>query len=352
MTETLSLPADLIASIPAFLGFYPADSLVMVALDPGHTGSGRSRIGPVTRADLSDGDAVAGTLGVLADVGVTAAFAFFVGEGRAGEVPHSGTAAALHLGAADRGIRLLGAWWVPRVISGAPYRILTDTSGEDPGSTVHGEGDPWRCGVIPDIATAAAMRELVSSGGMLPELTRREALDFFARSSSDLPEDMVRRITESTGSPGPEVVERLCPGAGESVPGGHPDSCVSRLVGESRRLLESGGNPASDPALLSGAAGLVAHSRIRDLILGCAVDPADAEPLAVLMLAVARTFSGEIRCNALCVYAVALIARGRTARVWPALRSSYDENPDHRLTGLLLSAYGRGRLDLILECCR
>ncbi|MBV7293298.1 DUF4192 domain-containing protein [Corynebacterium sp. TAE3-ERU16] len=352
MTETLSLPADLIASIPVFLGFYPTESLVMVALDPGDTGAGRSRIGPATRADLSDGDAVAGTLGALADVGVTDAFAFFVGEGRAGEIPDSGTVTELHRGAADRGIRLLGAWWVPQIISGAPYRILADSAGGDPGSTGHGEVERWRYGVIPDIATAAAMRELVSSGGVLPELTRREALDFFARSSSVLSEDRVRRITENAESPGPEVVERLNPGAGESVPGERLDSYVSCLVGESRRLLESGGNPASDPGLLSGAAGLVAHGRIRDLVLGYAVDTADAEPLADLMLVVARTFSGEIRCNALCVYAVALLALGRTTRVWPALRSSYDENPDHRLTGLLLSAYGRGRFDLILECCR
>ena len=352
MTHTLSIPADLIASIPAFLGFYPTDSLVMVALDPRHTWERHSRVGPVTRADLFDGDAVADTLGALADVGVTAAFAFFVGEDPGEGLSHTGTAVALHREAADRGIRVPGTWWIPHIISGAPYRILVDATGDAPCVTGRCGADRWMNGVIPDIATVAAMRELVSDGGMLPELTRREALEFFARSTPGPPEDLVRSIAEQAASWGSEVVARRYPADGESAPGDFPDVYLSDLIQETGRLLDSGGNPTENVALLSGAARLVAHSRIRDVVLRRAVGPESAGPLAELMLAVARTFRGDIRCNALCVYAVALIARGRTTRVWPALRSACDENPHHRLTGLLLSAYGRGRFDLILESCR
>lgn len=352
MTQTLSMPADLIASIPAFLGFYPTDSLVMVALDPRQTLERYSRVGPVTRADLFDGDAVAGTVGALADVGVTAAFAFFVGEDPGEGLSHTGTAAVLHREAAYRGIRMLGAWWVPSIISGAPYRILADVTGGTPGVTGSSGTDRWREGVIPDIITAAAMRELVSDGGTLPELTRREALDFFARSTSGPPEHLVRCIAERAESWGREVVEGGHQAGGESSPADFLDNYLSDLIREIGRILDSGGNPTENVSLLSGAARLMTQRKIRDLVLRRAVCPENTVPLAELMLAVARTFSGDIRCNALCVYAVALIARGRTTRVWSALRSASDENPHHRLTGLLLSAYGRGRFDLILESCR
>lgn len=342
------MPADLIASIPAFLGFYPSNSLVMVALNPRSTQPGCSRIGPITRADITDGDSVTATLGALCDVGATSAFAFFIGEGKNGDIPDRETAALLHQEASDRNIRILGVWWVPCILSGTPYRILLDTTG----SNSHDDDGGWESGVIPDIAANAAVRQLVSGGGMLPAVDRGEALEFFARTTVGLPVDVVERITRGVVDRGTGIVDALCDDHRSSDFRMFLADFVEGLIDETRRLLAEGENLLKKKDLLSGAARLVAHTKARDVVLGVATGPEVAPPLAELMLAVARTFSGDIRCNALCVYTVAVIACGRTTRVWSALRNSYEENPSHRLTGLLLSAYGRGRFDLILESCR
>ncbi|MCK7636882.1 DUF4192 domain-containing protein [Corynebacterium pygosceleis] len=343
MTETLSVPGDLIASIPVFLGFYPGESLVMVALDPGEPGNTRSRIGPVTRADVSDMEAVSATLGALGDIGVTVAFGFLIGEDA--DCGMTGIATMLCAEAEKWNILVPAVWWVPHIMSGIPYRMLT-VNPRSRDAVGH-----RRTGVVPDVATGAAMRALVSAEGVLPELNRRESLEYFARRPGRLPDTTIARI----------VVDAESWAAGVLGEGPTGEDAAGRRTVEHRTvaLLDgircsggTGGELPESERMLAVAAKITVRAQVRDVVLGHVLSPDVARPLAGLMLAAARTFSGEIRCNALCVHAVTSIVCGRTTRIWPALRSSHDEDPGHRLTGLLLSAYRRGRFDLILESCR
>ncbi|MEZ2121152.1 DUF4192 domain-containing protein [Corynebacterium sp. CCM 9203] len=347
MTQTLMIPDDLIASIPAFLGFYPTDSLVVTAIFPKPDQPGKSLVGPITRADLADDGAVEATLLSLADIGVTVTFAFFVGEGPGGERPGIENAHMLCRRAVGHGIQVLAVWWVPEIMSGAPFRKLADNTAPEWG------GNPTlrANGVLPDIATGAAMRELISGSGMLPELSREDALSFF---SSVVYGDFgigVERMTMEAEKRSAQIAEELSRSGTDQA-----RSLLRVMVG--RWLSELRASPAGDDDVgrdeeaLFSVAGLLVRPEIRDLVLGIASEEHHPPALQNAMLVIARMFRGTIRCNALCVYAVTLIAAGRTARVWAALRCAYDEDSGHRLTGLLMAAYRRGRFDLILESCR
>ena len=60
------------------------------------------------------------------------------------------------------------------------------------------------------------------------------------------------------------------------------------------------------------------------------------------MLAAARTFSGEIRANALTLFAVAQLELDWEILAGPALMLVTEEFPSHRLGSLLCQAYRHG----------
>lgn len=67
-----------------------------------------------------------------------------------------------------------------------------------------------------------------------------------------------------------------------------------------------------------------------------------------MLLALAQTFEGDIRSNALCIYSVILIEDGEAPKAGLSLALAHRENPHHSLSALLVRAYRGGLQDKIV----
>lgn len=68
-------------------------------------------------------------------------------------------------------------------------------------------------------------------------------------------------------------------------------------------------------------------------------------------MAVAKTFDGAVRSNALCLYALAVINLNLGMKAIPALDASLADNPRHSFSGLLRHGLIEGQFDSMVNAC-
>lgn len=345
----LANPGPLIANIPAILGFYPQESLLMIGLDRLLAGSGRYALGPVLRIDLDDDCA----LSALIDMATTPGSPLdcdliFIIIVSADLDRADAVAEELYVVSDDRDLPVAACWHVPEVMAGEAYSmVFGPPSPSGPGPSP--QPDPWLEGRLPEIVATASM-EPWHRAGALPEPTREDAVDRLRSRNRQLADAVALQ----------ESVERVV----DPIPSrpGHRDDhrllAVALAAGRAVGRVEAVGAGAGEPTALTDAAerdtGLLltvgvalAHVRARDLSLHTLADAGHA--CAPVLLAVARTFTGIVRANALCAYAIVQARRQLPMMAQHALMVSAEEFPGHVLTRCLLEAGMIGRLAEITE---
>lgn len=297
----ISGPGQLIAAIPALIGYHPPDSLVLI----GTGGRSGFRIGLVVRVDLPKlrhaVPVVTDAVGcLLADRPVGAAVLLLgPAPGGTGRSPHARLASLVVAALEDVGIHPRPVAWAERVATGARWACVG--------------GECGCAGLLPDPASTVLAAAVVAGGQVIhadrAELERTVAV-------AD-PERVARRrrlLAETGPGPGPgrapmAVVTAAIDAAGT----GRVELDDVTVLGLARALRE---HRVRDAALLQGLGpSASAAERLWTLLVRELPDPDAAEPAALL--------------------AVSALLRGDGAMANVALDRAEQSRPGHRLAGLL-----------------
>ncbi|MGW6375998.1 DUF4192 domain-containing protein [Rhodococcus sp. NPDC055112] len=300
-------PGDLIAAIPAMLGFRPAHSLVLVCLDGGDC---PARVRAVMRHDLPDGtvgpldrEAIERMSLVCAREDIGAVIAVIVDAQRAAGM-HRAVVGELDLHLSGRGVVLVGALVVTEIVAGRPWRGLC--------------GDPRR-GRLPDpAASGVALAQVV--GGRAIRSSREELEAVVAPH----PERERARLAE---------LLRDRP-ARRSRPRDELRLVLTRIA-----ELASGQAPhLHDLVDLTRA---LSNPRVRDALLSLAVT-AEADAAEQLWILLARALPDPERAEPAALLGYSAYVRGDGPMAGVALVAALEANPRHRLAGMLDAALQSG----------
>ncbi len=297
LTVRVTGPGELLASIPALIGFHPpSGSLVLISLTD-------NTFGLIVRADLPSAD----QYGQLVGQAVTPAL---VAEGTEvvavviDDDPHPDLVDELQ----RSGITLAGAYVVPAITAGARWRSHLD-------STISGH--------LPDPQSTAAHVATVAHGAMIHD--SRENIEALFR--SDDGERIAHRASLIDAARGDWSTER----------GTH-------VVQQALRTSFDGDLAALADSEVADLAVALCDPVVRDACLATAI-PADS-PLAAaafhLWCALTRALPAPERAEAAVLAAWAAFMRGDGATAQIALRTALDADPEHRLSRLLLQAIEHG----------
>ncbi|MDO5669477.1 MAG: DUF4192 domain-containing protein [Corynebacterium sp.] len=326
-TPSLASPGQIAANLPGILGFYPNESLVFVtftATDEPHQFS----LGPVLRIDLDDFHVLNDLAETLHSMEPALVMGFIITTRPDEEICELIDTLILYRHMVD--LPLDAAWVTPRILTGEVLTLglaeekLLDSS--------------WARDVIAPVTAAQSMQPLLAQGE-LPELSREEMDAHFAHGNRFFTAQDCEQFTDF-------AVERawdLCP------------STYPALVDDARLLIDEARDlPLTtlmgDEEVLLTVGTLLGTKELRDLVaedLLC--DPVTG---SLLMLAVARTFHGEIRHNALCLYALCSVELQLFMRATHALLTACAEDPAHVLAGLLFPAAQHGQFRLMVSSVR
>lgn len=360
MTTPLQSPGQLLANLPGILGFYPHESVIFVAFHQGASPH-RFTLGPVLRIDLDD-------LALLREVGTTLTdtdcdlvFAFVITQCDRGHVEQ--VVDRLFEAAENGEVDIQACWMARNILTGEPYRIAFGPEPvEDPDDVDQTDRSAWGSGEIAPVSQAQAMTPLLEHG-QLPELTRQEAFDHFVRFNPHLSVDDADQLEGFAHRHAADLVavirgERRPHGPGFARRGNASWEILRSLLDDHALLLdelaeekrhtgEITGRLMADEETLVGVAVLLSDSLLRDAVL---VDTLRRPGAAVdLFLAVARTFGGEIRANALSYYALAAVQMRLSMRAIPALTAALQEMPGHSLSALVLQSCRAGAFEEVLS---
>lgn len=352
MTSTSSptqcTPADILANLPGILGFYPRESIVFATFNQTSI-SHRFQLGPVLRIDLAEHRELIPEVGAsLAAVEPDLIFAFVITE-RGSETANE---VAYHLWeqAEEGAIDIQACWFVAQILTGEEFQLAFGPSPEQLTDAVQ-HPKFWERGQISPVAKAPAMGPLLRTGD-LPQLSRAEAYDYFNRFNPNLEAGEITALESFATRYAAELsarIEQEAQHGGGMVLGGIIAD-FGNLLDEVETAALNGATLLADDEVLATVAVYLSDSLLRDAVLDRALQkPAAAMTLS---LAVARTFSGKARANALCLYAVAAVAAELSMRVVPALSSALRAVPGHTLSTLLLDGAQVGAFQPILEATR
>ena len=328
-------PGPLLSNIPAILGFYPHESLLMLALESrDHERAGRYALGPVLRVDLADDEAVKAVIDMAARPGSPLDCDLLFGVIVSSDEVRIAAVAEELDSAVDT--PLAACWLVPEILAGEPYSMLIGPEASE-------DADPWAGGRLPEIVTAASMTPF-HRAGILPETSREEAVD-----------KLISRSAHS-GAVGAEEMQRVMEAIVEpfsALPARHAENhdllALAEEAAYAVEMAEDLGDQLAiteaaerDPLLLAEVGLPLAHVRTRDFVLHMLADASLAA--APVLLAVARTFTGVVRANALTAYAVIQTHHGLPMLAQHALMVAADEFPEHVLSAYLLEGSLIGRL--------
>lgn len=328
-------PGPLLSNIPAILGFYPHESLLLLALERRHhEKTGRYALGPVLRVDLADDEAVNAVIDMAATPGSPLDCDLLFGVIVSSDEPRIAAVAENLDSALD--MPLAACWLVPEILTGEPYSMLF-------GPEDTGEGDPWAGGRLPEIVGAASMTPF-HRAGTLPETSREEAVDKLTSRSAH---------RTAVGAEDMQAVMEAIVAPFGALPQQHGDDHdLLELAEEAAWAVEGVEDPGDqlamteaaerDPLLLADVGLPLAHVRTRDFVLHMLADAGTTT--APVLLAVARTFTGLVRANALTAYAVLQTHHGLPMLAQHALMVAAEEFPEHVLSAYLLEGSLIGRL--------
>lgn len=401
-----SAPGEAFAEIPGILGFYPHETLILVA-------ERTEGPGPVLSMDLADIEHLAQAATDLAAHRPVEVLALLVTR-----APSASTTGELIWNILMRELpAVAGLWIVPELTEGEEYRLCAGRHGHR-----WATNSGWGRGTVPPASASASMREQITAG-VLPRLSRAEALtmfdapddcgtrdkapadeaplhhrDAFARQRSLLLVGQMEGITSLPSAAGKEdwVLTPLWERAQERGRL-HPDDIAGEAFrairdswrwaawmlgawnaprspgngptvagdGSYREICEriyalSGGEPAAvlarelldeENPYLDLFASLLGQHRLRDIVTGVILaHSAEARPL---LMALAFGLRGPVRANALCLYAAAATVVGRSWEVPLALAVAAEEEEGHVLarlmTGVLRTSGPRSLIRALLH---
>ena len=346
----LRSPSHLIATIPGALGYFPDESVVLINLYSHPAAAQALDIGTYLDADVGNTESIQRALQLIPAGRHVATFAVIVTR-----VPDSQMVAVavdgLRRAADEFGEIVEACWIVSEVADGTPYHLVF---GPDICSArdLWGWNATYQCGTVSSIVTAEPMRPLIDQG-VLPELHREELLAHFdpvstpdARKCETLAPGAYRRgaelvdLVDVAPAMAREWLERAC-----DIFLGAPNTSV---------IDNSGSLIIADVFTCSEDVELLASVLSRNALRDCLIVDALNHPRAAasVLLTIARNFSGQIRANALCLWAMVAVSLGLTGWASAALASAQKEVPGHSLSGLLASVLGIGQGHVLLELCR
>lgn len=300
-------PGDLIAAIPALLGFWPSRSLVLICLAGG---DGPSMVRAVMRHDLpdlavgpADREAIERMSLVCAREDIDSVIAVVVDEAPAPGM-HNAVVDELDLHLTGYGVDLLGAHVVPEIAEGRPWRGLFGDS---------------RSGILPDPASSCVAVAQVLGGRAIR--SSREELEAIVAPHPDRDRE--------------RLVELLRHGPARRA-GAHDEL---ELVLAQVAALASGEPPHGQQ--IADLARALSNVRVRDALLALAVtDEADAaEQLWILLT---RALPEPERAEPATLLGYSAYARGDGPMAGVAFVAALEANPGHRLAGMLDAALQGG----------
>lgn len=343
---SISELGDLIASIPGILGYYPQESAVVVSLLD--DASGGALLGPVLRADLAHAEKLASVLGELPAQGVCGHLAVIVSR-----IPNSAlvrdAADALYSATGGEGEPLVEACWhVSEIATGTPYTLMFGPSVEEMGRC--GLPAQWVSGAVSSVMAQAAMAPLIAEGA-LPELDRGDARSLFdAVEDPRWPRDAAceARINRQ----GRELAAQLDtdPRAARAT---LSQACDVLLAARELPLVGVDAAPPLDALFTCRGevellAAALTDSRVRDCLLGSALQ--NPRGAAALFLAVARTFGGVVRANALSLWAVLAVHLSLSPWAWAAVERALEEVPGHSMAVIVAKLLRAGEYEGLVRC--
>lgn len=332
------------ANLPGILGFYPRESVVFTAFES-TAEPNRFRLGPVLRIDLADLDLLPEVGKSLAGIGTDLVFTFVItaGDRAATEEAVNRLFAASESGSVD----IAACWHTREILTGQPYQLAFGPAREELAVSLD-QPHTWEEGEISSVVDAPAMGPLLKTGN-LPELHRSEAFDYYNRFNPRFEPDEIIALESFAARHATDLVHRIEQevgrGDGETISGVLAD--CDYLLAEIADTEHSVAELMADEEMLVTVAVYLSDSLLRDAIMGLA--PRYRQATMDLALAVARTFGGTVRANALCLHAIAAVAADLSMRVVPALTAALRAAPGHTLSSLLLDGAQHGVFRPMLE---
>lgn len=336
----ITTPGHLLANIPGLLGFYPAESVIFMAIDTTPRGPA---MGPIARVDIADAQEVLPDIAAaLAEEALEGIFAFLVSHRPLAELAEI-SCWLYNLDRVRDGIDIDAAWHVREIARGEHYAMLHGMVSTD-GS---GPMKKWVEGTVPALTDAPTMRSCVDHN-VVPELSREDFFSTFARGNTHFDALEVEALGRQARDSATRLRARV---AGEKST--TRKELVDNFLDDVRWTLNkttTAEEAARNVELLQACALWMSTTWTRDLVVGECTDAGEAA--ASLLLATARTFDGEIRANALTLFALAQLTRDWEIYAGPALQTVAEEFPSHRLGSLLCRAYRYGLHDKMRDTIR
>jgi hypothetical protein len=340
----LTSPGQLAANLPGILGFYPHDSIIFAAFDSTDEAS-RFRLGPVIRLDIDDMRHLPDIARTIDESGGELVFAFVVTD-RAEE--ETGEIIDTLLTMVRTGIMDIHACWVTgEILTGEPVQLAFGPAPEPGGE---GWSEAWLDDVIAPVAQAQSMGALLDNG-LLPYLNREETFEQFARFNPSFSPAECGQLSEFAHRYSRELLRALEQGEERTW------GSFAGLVGDIALLLTeieeqdlSVADLMADEETLLTMGAMLGNATLRDIVVEDVLSR--PSPAAEILLAVARTFDGPVRFNALALYALCALELKLSMRAIPALSAVLVEDPHHSLTLLLLDACRAGAFDTLLKAVR
>jgi hypothetical protein len=330
----LGAPAELVASLPAMLGFAPEESVVAIGM---HRRGERSRVGGMARVDLVT-DLAAHGLGPedRAEVDRTLATAVrhrlertdpdtltivVVSGSESGEAgdrpPHAGLVDALTDTFAELRVPVTTAVWAARVEAGAPWRCY----------------DPCACtGTLPDPTGTLAAAETTASG----RVTYASRAEVEAALAPEAAAGGRRRRGLVDDAHQAALTDRELSGLG---------AARRDLDAVRRAVAETGRGVVLAEEEIARLAVALRDPAVRDVCLGfaagydAAVDPDHAEQLWTLLM---RAVPAPEVAEPATLLAFASMDHGGGATLTVALERAMAADPHHQLSRLLGSIVAAG----------
>lgn len=352
---TVDHPSSIIATIPGTLGYYPQESVVVIGLID--DSDGYALIGPVLRADLNRADELADFLSTMSTEDCFAFLGVVVTR-----IPNSATArrAIRSLENARRGdgAHLLDVCWhVSEIAQGTPY---TMAFGPDPAELAAGHPNlGWAHGTVGSVINSPAMQAM-RDNGTLPALSRDETFAFFGHDDecggASVDRERITAVTARSYRRADTLrnrIDRGEPGAWAAVDRARDaleHAAAKPIIGDERPGL-SAVFPSEDD--VEALVTVLTRSLLRDCVIGYAVR--HPETAATALLAIARSFDGVVRANALSVWALVAIRRGLSSWATTALATAQEEVPGHSMSAICLEVMAAGEqqqlVTTVLEGC-
>lgn len=339
-------PADIIASLPGVLGFYPQESALIIHLVD--TGDGDMvRLGPVLRADLCHTAQLEAGMREIPDSDRCARAALIVTRIPNSDLARDACETLYGMTGRDGDLLVDLCWHVSEIAAGTPYSLLF---GPLPGDFLRsGMASEWVTGTVNSVVTQPTMQALLAQGA-LPELSREDTRAYF----DPVDRDDLRAARDA--APGIYRLGQTLAGAVRNdaplVRDAMRDACEvlrnapdAPLVGAPDQRLGEVFAAEEDLEILAAA---LSRTQLRDCLFSTALEHPQSSGAA--LLAVARNFDGVIRANALSLWAVVAVKLQLSSWAGAALECAQEEVPDHSLSEILHILLRTGNHAGVLEC--